>query len=162
MVSPDFGLRLCLWTPAGITVTLEPDGAGGGGEPANRKSICSVIEKVARPGNGELGRAEEAEANRLALPGGPNAEPPRLHIDTTIPEAGRGRGNGHVHRSCYIEVDKLIARRRERHIDFDPIHLDSKCGRPHLCRDWNRINAGCGDAKAKKPQVRPEKTQAWS
>jgi len=87
---------------------------------------------------------DRVEANRIALADGPDAKPPWLHIHAAIPEARLRGGNCHVNWASYVEIDKLIARRRVRNTHRLAIYCDRECGRTHLLRNRDGINAGRG------------------
>jgi hypothetical protein len=62
-----------------------------------RERAFGVVEKVAGPRDGELGRPGEPEADGLALAArGPQSQPPGLNVDAAIPEARLGGGDLHV------------------------------------------------------------------
>ena len=90
------------------------------------------IQKFARLRDRELGRSGEPEADGLALPRGPQPQPPGLDIDAFIPEAGLGGGDGHVHGAGDVEVDEVVTRGDVGHVDRFAVHGDGEGRGPHL------------------------------
>jgi hypothetical protein len=81
----------------GMMVTLGPVGGGGGGVPAKRKSMAAWLRKSPGREMESLAGAGKMKADGLGrLACWPDAQPPRLNIDATIPEAGFIGGDGDV------------------------------------------------------------------
>ena len=108
------------------------------------KQHMGVVEEVAGPRDGELGRRSEPEADGLALPRGAQAQPPGLDIDAAIPEARLGCGNGYVHGAGDVKADEFIARGRVGHVYRLAVHADGKGGGTHLRGHRRGLNAGGG------------------
>ena len=63
-------------------------------------------------------RPRKLKSYRLPIAPGPDPQPPRLYIDTPIPEALFRSRNCHGHWSGNIEIDKIVVRRRVRYVHW--------------------------------------------
>ncbi len=83
------------------------------GRAGKEKQHRSVIQKVAGPRDGELGRTGQPKADGLRLScrmRRANAQPPWFNVDAAIPEMRVGGGNRDIGGPGNVEVDELVVR----------------------------------------------------
>ncbi len=124
-----------------------PGGRRRGGRAGKEKQHFGVIQKVARPGDGNLGRAREAEADGAAVARSAQTKPPRLDIDAAIPKTGFRGSNRDLDGSGGIEAHEAVIRSRAGHVHALPVYGDGEEAGAHFRGNWRGPDArsGMGD-----------------
>jgi hypothetical protein len=84
----------------------------------------------------------------LPLAFGPDTKPPWLDVDAAIPESCFGSGNRHFNGSGDIEIDEVVTGGSVSDIHVLAIYRDGEGLGAKLFRNWDWLNAGCGERSA--------------
>ena len=144
MVSPLLGFRLLAVDPRLVGMDLWIPWQRRKRRARKQKKHLGAVEKIPRPGDGELRRSRQPETDGLPFAHGPQTQPPGLNIHALVPKARLRGVDRHAHRARDVETHILIAGRRVRHIHRLSVHRDGEGRRAHLCRHRRGLNAGGG------------------
>src|SRR5579859_6119810 len=106
------------------------------------KQHVSVVEKIPRPGDGNLSRVLQLEFNGVTLALGPYPKPPRLDIHATIPEAALAGRYRDRHRPGALHAHVVVAGGSMGHIHWLAVDLYMKLRGAHFLRYGDRRNPG--------------------